>query len=302
MRTLLLFLLIGTTISTTQADAQPNPGSAPVVYLSYEEELRAGIDAFYDTDWQEAEAIFNRLIERDPKDPQPYFFLSMMPFWEYFLVEQTGKKAEQFLEQSESALELSQNRLEDSPDDTTMVLMLSGLHGYRSLVAAGEGNYRVAIQSGMTGFQYTRQLLALDTNRADARIGKGVFYYMMGSVPNGLKWATNITGLRGDREQGFEELKRAANSESYVSNDAKMILMYLYNKEQRYDEAILYAEQLTNDLPRNVIFKFKKAEIYENAGNKNHARELFAEVAASGNSNLPRILEMSRQKAAELSD
>ncbi len=298
----LLFLLIGTSISTTKTATQPDPGFDPEAYLSYEEELRAGIDAFYDTDWQKAEAIFNRLIIQDPRDPQPYFFLAMMPFWEYFLVEQSEKKAEQFLVQSESALERSRTRLEDSPGDTTMVLMLSGLHGYRSLVAAGEGNYRVAIQSGMTGFQFTRQLLALDTNRADARIGRGVFYYMMGSVPKGLKWATNITGFRGDMEQGFEELKRAANSKSYVSTDAKMILMYLYNKEQRYDEAIAYAEKLTSDLPRNVIFKYKKAEIYENAGNKNLARELFAEVAASGNSNLPRILEMSRQKAAELSD
>ncbi|WP_069131012.1 tetratricopeptide repeat protein [Rhodohalobacter halophilus] len=268
----------------------------------YEQKLQDGIEAFYDTEWDRAESIFDELISEKPDDPQPHFFLSMMPFWEYFFIDQSEELANQFLERSEKAVELSEKRLNESKSDTTMVLLLSGLHGYRSLVAAGEGNYRVAARSGMTGFNYTRQLLSLDTNRPDARIGRGMFYYMVGSVPSELRWVTNIAGLRGDMEQGFEELKLAAESESYVSNDARMLLMYLYNKEERYPEALKYAEELTRELPKNVIFKFKKAEILENSGNKGDARELFAEIVEINNTNIPKLTEKSRKRVEELTE
>jgi len=233
--------------------------SQPDTSATYDEKLQVGIEAFYNTEWEKADSLFQELMEEDENDPQPHFFSSMMPFWEYFFIEQNEELADEFLSRSEKAVNLSEQKLDSSPNDTTMVLLLSGLHGYRSLVAAGESNYRVAIRSGMTGFSYTRKLLSLDTDRPDARIGRGMFYYMLGSVPSELKWATNIAGLKGDMEQGFEELKKAAESDSYVSNDAIMLLMYLYNKEERYEEALSYAEKLTERLPKNIIFKFKKA-------------------------------------------
>ena len=276
--------------------------SQPDSSTTYDEKLQEGIEAFYNTEWEKAESLFQELMEEDEKDPQPHFFSSMMPFWEYFFIEQNEDLADEFLTRSEKAVDLSEQKLDSSPNDTTMVLLLSGLHGYRSLVAAGESNYRVAIRSGMTGFSYTRKLLSLDTDRPDARIGRGMFYYMLGSVPSELKWATNIAGLKGDMEQGFEELKIAAESDSYVSNDATMLLMYLYNKEERYEEALSYAEKLTERLPKNIIFKFKKAEILENSGNKDQARELFAEIAESNHNRLATLIQKSKVKVEQLTD
>jgi len=276
--------------------------SQPDTSATYDEKLQEGIEAFYNTEWEKADSLFQELMEEDENDPQPHFFSSMMPFWEYFFIEQNEELADEFLSRSEKAVNLSEQKLDSSPNDTTMVLLLSGLHGYRSLVAAGESNYRVAIRSGMTGFSYTRKLLSLDTDRPDARIGRGMFYYMLGSVPSELKWATNIAGLKGDMEQGFEELKKAAESDSYVSNDAIMLLMYLYNKEERYEEALSYAEKLTERLPKNIIFKFKKAEILESSGNKDQARELFAKIAESNHQRLSTLVEKSREKVEQLTD
>lgn len=276
--------------------------SQPDTSATYDEKLQEGIEAFYNTEWEKSESLFHELMEENEKDPQPHFFSSMMPFWEYFFIDQNEELADEFLSRSEKAVNLSEQKLDSSPNDTTMVLLLSGLHGYRSLVAAGESNYRVAIRSGMTGFSYTRKLLSLDTDRPDARIGRGMFYYMLGSVPSELKWATNMAGLKGDMEKGFEELKIAAESDSYVSNDAIMLLMYLYNKEERYEEALRYAEKLTERLPKNIIFKFKKAEILENTGNKEQARELFAEIAESNNRRLATLIEKSKEKVEQLTD
>ena len=266
----------------------------------YDEQISDGIEAFYQTDWDRANQIFANIKTRYPSDPTPYFFESMMPFLKYFFVEQSEDLANEFLERSEKAVELSQYQLEEQSSDTTMVLMLSGLYGYRGLVAAGQGEHRVAIQSGLKGFNYTRKLLSIDSDRPDARIGKGMFYYMVGSVPSSMKWATNILGYSADIEDGFHELKMAAKSESYVSNDAKMMLMYLYQKEERFDEALYYANELTDELPSNVIFLYNKAEILEKKGNREEALRVYKEIIEQNNPDLDLITEKSRKKIGDI--
>jgi tetratricopeptide (TPR) repeat protein len=268
--------------------------------LEYEDRLLIGIESFYQADWEEAREIFEGMKADQPDDPRPYFFESMMPFLEYFLVDPKRELAEDFLAKSEKAVDLSNARLEKSPNDTTMVLMLSGLHGYRGLVAAGENQYRIALSSGLTGFNYTRKLLSINSDRADARIGRGMFYYMVGSIPSGMRWASNIIGMSASIEDGFEELKKAAESDSYIRNDAKMILMYLYSKEERYDEALIYAERLTDALPGNVIFLFKKAEILEHLGNKQEALNVYKSIVEMNNPSLLSITEKSAEKIGEI--
>lgn len=268
--------------------------------LGYEDRLMAGIDSFYETDWVKARELFDGMKVDQPDDPRPYFFESMMPFLEYFFVDPKQELAEDFLAKSEKAADLSKSKLEKSPNDTTMVLMLSGLHGYRGLVAAGENQYRIALSSGLTGFNYTRKLLSIDSERADARIGRGMFYYMIGSIPSGMRWASNIIGMSASIEDGFEELKKAAESDSYIRNDAKMILMYLYTKEERYDEALAYAERLTDALPGNVIFLFKKAEILEHLGNKHQALNVYKSIIEMNNPSLLSITKKSAEKISEI--
>lgn len=267
---------------------------------SYEEQLETGVDAFYRTDWERATQIFDQLKDRSPEDPRAYFFESMMPFWEYFFVQQRGELADLFLERSENAVDLSKQRLEEQPNDTTMVLLLSGLHGYRSLVAAGEKKYRVAIQSGITGFNYTRQLLSIDSERPDAQIGRGMYYYMVGTVPREVRWLTNAAGLRGDTEMGFQELKKAAESDNIIRYDAQMILMYLHEKEEEYDKALLYAQKLTDRFEENVIFHYKRGELLEKTGERSKAIESYNAVITRDNPFLGEITELSRKRVEDL--
>lgn len=267
---------------------------------SYEQMLEDGVSAFYETRWDEAIEIFDEMKELSPEDPRAYFFESMIPFWEYFFIHQKPELANEFLDISQEAVNFSEKELEENPGDTTLVLMLSGLHGYRSLVAAGENEYRTAMQSGITGFKYTRRLLSMNSTRPDAQIGRGMFYYMVGSVPREARWLTNMFGIRGDIEMGFEEIKKAAESESAVSNDAMMMLMYLYDKEERYDEAIVYADLLTNKFPENVIFHYKKAQIFEKSGNIESAIKSYNQVISRENTYLTELTELSMEHVEKL--
>lgn len=294
LRVALFALLVCTLYPVGLAASQP---AAPE---PYEQKLERGIEYFYQTDWDQADSIFIDLKLRDKTDPRAYFFHAMIPFWKYFFGGNSSAAATDFLNRSEEAIEISFKRLNENPHDTTMVLMLSGLYGYRSLVAASEKNYQTAIQSGMTGFRYTRQLLALDDQDPKALIGKGIFYYMVGTVPKELRWATNIMGIKGDKEEGFEILEKAATSESYVSNDAKMILAYLYKKEERYNKALEHIEDLCERYEENIIFQFNYAEILEKMNRQKEAKKAYRTVAQMQNHHMDTLKNKSRDKLRNL--
>lgn len=267
---------------------------------SYEQQLEAGVEAFYRTDWEQARQIFKELKSQNPDDSRAYFFDAMLPFWKYYFGGEEKATARLFLTRSQKAIDISRNQLNENPRDTTLVLMLSGLHGYRSLVAAAEKQYQTAVKSGMTGFKYTRQLLSLNNEDPNALIGKGMFYYMVGSVPAGLKWVTNIAGFSGDQEEGFEALKLAAESESYVSNDAKMILAYLYERENKPHKAVGYMEDLIDRYPENIIFRYNLARLYDQGRQPAEARKHYELVTASNNGEFNSLKQKSRMQLKEL--
>lgn len=242
---------------------------------SYNQQLRDGIEAFYESDWKEASAIFEKLQETSPSDARAYFFYSMIPFWQYYFGDKSQEAANLYLERSEKALSVSHKHLENNSRDTTMILMLSGLYGYRSLIAASEENYKTAVSSGLDGFKYTRTLLSLDNSDPRALIGKGMFYYMMGSVPSQLKWVTNLAGINGNMEEGFQALESAAQSDSYVRNDAKMILAYLYKRENNLSKSLEHLLDLSEDYPKNIIFQYNLGRVLERTGKKAMAEKTY---------------------------
>lgn len=267
---------------------------------SYELKLEDGIEAFYRSDWAKADQLFAELQKQSPDDARAYFFESMIPFWKYYFGDNSAESADRFLEQSQKAIEISQSHLNKNPHDTTMVLMLSGLYGYQSLVAASEKRYKTAIQSGMTGFKYTRQLLSLDADDPKALIGKGMFYYMVGSVPSGLQWVTNMAGMSGDMQEGFKALEQAARSDSYVSNDAKMILAYLYEREEKYQQSLKHLKDLTQRYPENIIFQYNQARLLEKCQQLVEARQKYEQVLTMEVNDLQLLKEKSRNRLQKL--
>ncbi|MFU8811656.1 MAG: tetratricopeptide repeat protein [Balneolaceae bacterium] len=286
-----LLIGLGTLLSAPDDSTLKN-----ISYHSFDEKLESSINAIYRADFEHAHQLFGELKEAAPEDPRPHFFEALIPFWEFFLVEERPELAADFLQKTDRAAALGERKLNQSPGDTTTVLLLSGVHGYRSLVAARQSNYRVAISSGITGFNYTRKLLSLDSGRPDAQIGRGMFNYMAGSVPRELRWLTNSFGVRGDIETAFKLLEETANSDDIVSNDALMMLMVLKEKEGDLEEAYHYAYRLCERFPDNVIFLFKKASIAEKLGRNDAAKSYYQRIVDIQNRYLADLNELASER------
>lgn len=298
-----IFLLVVLVFQLTASPAASrNLENDPSEESLYVEQLLLGLESFYQTRWDEAEDRFARLMRLNPDDPRGFFFQSMLPFWSYFFIEQSTERADRFLADAERAIEVAERRLEKVPDDTLSVMLLSGLYGYKSLVAAGENRYRRAILDGRSGFQYTRQLLEFDEVRPDARIGRGMYHYMVGSVPGSLKWLARVFGLDGDKKTGFEELRMAAETESFVRIDAQLILATLYQREDRPGDALEYLYRLTNEYDQNVIFSFQLAATLEECAQPEAATDIYEDLVRRDHPRFPELTRKSRERLEKLTD
>jgi len=289
--------LITVILAWAPESSQAQPSSSK---SAYEQRLEQGIDAFYRSDWQRATTVFRQLQQLEPNNPRAWFFDSMVPFWQYFFGGGDAKIARDFLKSSDKAIQVAEKRLKAAPRDTSVVFILSGLHGYRSLVAAAEKEYSTAIKSGVTGFSFTRQLMSFDDSNEDALIGKGVFNYMMGSVPREGRWMTGMMGMSGDIQVGFQELERAANSTSASKTEAMMILAYLYDREKMHDDALRVSRKLVDAYPENIIFQFYLARSLDNLKQLSEATDVYKRVVEM-NSELQGLKDTSNVRLRELS-
>lgn len=287
---------------------QSKPGIHPAIPTSpykssgmnYEVQLNKAIDAFYHADWYYTDSLLTELILIEPDDARAHFFRSMIPFWSYFFGGNDAEYAASFLRLSEMAIQVGEKNLKNSPADTSMVLLLSGLYGYRSLVAADQKEYRTAIRSGMTGFTYTRQLLTLNSGDPNALLGRGIFDYMAGSIPGELRWMTNMFGLSGSKSDGLKRLEEAAAGNSYVSTDARMFLTYLYIRDEKYPDALRISESLAADYPGNAIFRYYYALSLEKTGRTVDAIDSYRQIAGMKFPDLKTLRQNAVIRANEL--
>lgn len=262
--------------------------------------LPVTIESFYKADWEKTRTSLSDLKRLDSSDPMPYFMEAMIPFWAYFFGGMDSQNAKEFLDLSEIAIKVTERKLDVTPEDTSSILLLSGLHGYRSLVAAQEKRYGIAMSSGATGYGYTKSLMKMDNDNPNTLMGQGVFHYMVGSIPSEVKWMARLAGLSGDKQHGFMLLERAAESDSHVSNDARMFLAYLYNRDEEFVKAQHHLSILVNDYPTNPIFHYNLGLIHESLGDLESAQIAYSNVISIGSKDLAELTRLSKERLSIL--
>lgn len=287
-------------METTKGVSFVKPGTNSDEARSWNSLLPTTIQSFYKAEWEKTRTYLNDLKKIDNTDPMPYFMDAMIPFWAYFFGGMDTRDAKEFLELSDIAIRITEKRLESAPDDTSSILLLSGLHGYRSLVAAQEKKYGVAMSSGATGYGYTKSLMKMDNENPNTLMGQGVFHYMVGSIPSEVRWMARLAGLSGDKQHGFMLLEKAAESDSHVSNDARMFLAYLYNRDEEFMKALHHLNALVQEYPSNPIFHYNLGSVLESLGEVELAQVAYSHVVGINSKNLTKLTSLSKERLSIL--
>jgi outer membrane protein assembly factor BamD (BamD/ComL family) len=246
------------------------------------EELRAaGFDALYNLDYEAARKNFKEIVRLFPDHPAGPQFLAAT-LWaqtlnesrrlqsslyntESFYAQKEDKPdprmVEEFRNLTRTAAQLAKARLRRNPKDVEALYFLGATEGLKAAFAtAVQRSFMSALSDGSSSVDRHRDVIKLDPNFHDAELTIGLYDYVVGSLPAPVKLLASIIGTRGSKKRGLLMIQRVASEGSFARDDARALLIVLFKREKRYEEALAISRELGTKYPRNYLFKLEEAD------------------------------------------
>jgi tetratricopeptide (TPR) repeat protein len=128
--------------------------------------------------------------------------------------------------------------------------------GYEASVAR---KFFGAMRNGSRCVDAHQKVLKLKPDYYDAYLSVGMYDYIVGSLPFAYKAIAAIAGFRGNRERGIERLQTVVEKNSDSADDARVLLLAVFQNEKRYGDSLAILEHLTQKYPRSYLVKLEKA-------------------------------------------
>jgi len=263
---------------------------------------RESSDALYNLDFSTAQQGFEGLTRSYPDDPD-YWNALASTLWLKILYDQQKLNIDSYsgktfgVRDSKDAVNSADEKrlrdvvatamkkanavLDKDPKDVRALYALGVANAtLASFDSTAKRAYFTAYGEAKTARNLHQQVLKLDPNFDDARMTVGIFDYVVGVVPPWFRLSLGIfLGMSGDGKQaGIEKIQTAAARGKQVSTDARMVLIVIYNRERRYDEALRLIEELLSRYPRNFMFEMSKASVYGKMKNWGQAAQTYERI------------------------
>jgi hypothetical protein len=243
--------------------------------------LRAeGYEALYNLDYETAHNRFQKMVELAPDNPAgPQCMASSLwvqqlnQSWELkATLYSTGaytdsksqvdrRQADEFRKWVRRAKQLSQARLRKDPRDVEALYFLGAAEGVEASFAAGvERKFMAAFRSGTDAVDHHREVLKLAPGFHDAELTIGLMNYIVGSLPLPTKMLVATMGVRGSKKRGLEMLERVASEGKWARDVSRVLLIDLYKREKRWEDAAKMGRELAARYPRNYLFRLQVAD------------------------------------------
>jgi len=266
-----------------------------------ESPVEQGFSHFYNLEYDEAIASFEKAIARNPGSPDLHNHLAQtLVFREMFrngaleseLVSGTNsflrraklnpspETESRFLSEVSKALSLADARLKTNPDDTGAMYAMGISYGLRSnYYWVVKKAWHDSLKDATAARRLHNRVSELEPNNVDARLVQGLHDYIVGSLSWKFKMLGFLVGLHGDKEKGIRTVQDVAGNGKVNRIDAQILLCALYRRENRTRLAIPIVQDLIGRFPRNFLLRLELAEMYSMAGDGTHGLETLEEVA-----------------------
>jgi|OpeIllAssembly_1097287.scaffolds.fasta_scaffold139912_2 tetratricopeptide (TPR) repeat protein len=257
--------------------------------------LRAGYQAAYNLDYEDALAAFRSAVEADPDDPAAYRamaaltwlnlmfsrgalssdeFLSSMPESNAGVKPPPAGMAAAFRANLDKAVQLAEAQVRSRPRDAGAYFNLGSAQGLLAAYTVSiEGSLFGAVRLARSAFKAHERVLALDPSRKDASFFTGSYRYAVANLGSVKRLLAYMAGFGGDRQLAIRMLEESAAYRSDVQVDAMVLLALIYNRERRYDDASRLLQDLRLRLPRNRLLWLESASTELRAGRPIRALE-----------------------------
>ena len=263
--------------------------------------LRArGAAETYNLDRDRAIEIFRQAVAADPQDPAAYRGLASA-LWLSITFRRGNMTVDDYLgsvsrsrtpapppppaeiaaafnDAIEHALAIARARVAANPRDAGAHYELGAAIGLRaSYVATVDGSVLGAFRAAKGAYEEHETVLRLDPKRKDAGLIVGTYRYIVATLALPLRLVAYVAGFGGDRQKGLTLVEDAAAYAGDNQADARFALLLLYNREQRYDDALAMLATLRERFPRNRLMWLETGSTNLRAGRPADAERILTD-------------------------
>jgi hypothetical protein len=271
-------------VASASAKAESGAGTAaakPFDQARFDRMRAEGFEALYSLDYETAQTRFREMSKEFPEHPGGWQFQAAAlwlktlnnsrrlqsnlynddQFYEGEEDKVDPKVVAEFRELTRSAKLLAEARLKKDKKDVEALYYLGATQGLKAAFAgAVERRFIGALQDGKDAVDIHNQTVKLDPAFHDARLSIGMYDYIVGGLPGPVRLLVNVFGRGGSKKRGLATLEQVAREGRWAQDDARVMLIPLYKRERRFEDAARAARELATKYPRNHLFKLETAD------------------------------------------
>ncbi len=152
------------------------------------------------------------------------------------------------------AIEIAEKKVAAAPDDPQAHFDLGSAVGLDATYTASvDGRLLAGFRAARRSYEEQERVLELDPKRKDAELIVGTYRYIVSTLSLPMRLMAYVAGFGGGRERGVKMIEDTAAAEGENRTDAQFALVLLYNREQRYTDALRVLADLRRQYPRNRL-------------------------------------------------
>ncbi len=264
-----------------------------VAALAEDPPVSKGFEYFYNLQYDESIAEFNRQVAEQPREPAGYNHLAQAilyrdmfragaleselvsgsnPFLRRSKVDASPEDQRKFDQAIGRAMELAQATLKRNPNDTLALYALGVSYGLRAnyyfLVRKA---WRDSLRDATSARRCHSRVTELDPGLIDAQLVQGLHDYIVGSLPVYWRFFGFLIGFHGNKEEGIRRVELVAEKGRTNRFDAQILLCAVCRRERRPQRAVVLLQDLIRRFPGNYLLPMELAQMYSDMGDKEKA-------------------------------
>jgi tetratricopeptide (TPR) repeat protein len=279
------------------------------VALAQPSAVDEGFNHFYNLEYDQAIASFEKAIAQDPNVPDYHNHLAQsLIFREMFRdgaleselvsgnnsflrrpkLNPSPEVEKRILDEIAKAMDLCNARLKNNPNDTAAMYALGISYGLRSnYYWVVKKAWHDSLKDATSARKLHNHISALEPNNVDARLVQGLHDYIVGSLPWHWRTLGFLIGIHGDKEKGIHTVQDVAKNGKLNRLDAEVFLCALYRRENEPKLAIPLVKDLIRRYPRNFLLWLELAQMYSQEGDGKAGLDTLQEVSRLKQSHSP---------------
>src|SRR5258708_33553850 len=110
-----------------------------------------------------------------------------------------------------------------------------------------------AFRAARRSYETEETVLEMDPRRKEAGLIVGTYRYVISTLSLPMRLMAYAAGFGGGKERGLRMIEETVEARGENRTDAEFALVLLYNREQRYSDALRILDSLRRRAPRNRL-------------------------------------------------